>query len=318
VEIVESNGTGEILWDKTINETFSLLLNNHPYYVDLQTQKRVTNDYDYFKRLHECILTKASNDMKDAGLLDLFEITEIDLTDEELEDFGEKGYILSCIEKELNKQYNTRKQLVLKTIYAFIDHSGRLNDIDCLSMFGTNSFNLVWESVCAEIMNNQLYKQLGTIQLPYPLKSEYSKDSKLMDLIEKPYWSETGKTANDTLVPDLVTITGNQFIIFDAKYYNVKLVYGKTPKGQPGIESVTKQYLYQLAFQRFIEDHGFIAKNCFLMPTEKNEIEDKGEVSMVMLSNLGLKSIKVRFIPAIMAYELYLTGRRMDILKLGL
>ena len=98
-EIIESNGSGEILWDKTINETFTLLSNNRPYYIDLQTKKRITNDYDYFQRLHECILTKASKEMKDADLLDLFEITEIDLTDEELDEFGEKEYILYRIER---------------------------------------------------------------------------------------------------------------------------------------------------------------------------------------------------------------------------
>ena len=38
-DIIESNGTGEILWDKTINETFALLSNNRPYYANLQTKK---------------------------------------------------------------------------------------------------------------------------------------------------------------------------------------------------------------------------------------------------------------------------------------
>lgn len=112
-DIIESNGSGEILWDKTINETFTLLSHNHPYYIDLQTKKRVTNDFDYFQRLHECILTKASKEMRDADLLELFEITEIDLTDEALDDFGDKEYILYRIEKELSTQFNTRKQLVL-------------------------------------------------------------------------------------------------------------------------------------------------------------------------------------------------------------
>ena len=59
-DIIESNGAGEILWDKTINETFTLISKNRPYYTDLQTKKRITDDYDYFKRLHECILTRAS------------------------------------------------------------------------------------------------------------------------------------------------------------------------------------------------------------------------------------------------------------------
>ena len=313
-EIIENNGSGEILWDKTINETFTLLSNNRPYYIDLQTKKRITNDFDYFQRLHECILTKASKEMKEADLLDLFEITEIDLTDEELDEFGEKEYILYRIEKELSTQFNTRKQLVLKTIYAYIDHSGNLYDMDCLSMFGTNSFNLVWEKVCSEIMDNQLEKQLGTISLPIPLKPEYNRGVKLIDLIEKPMWTATGKTANDTLIPDLISISGEQFIIFDAKYYNARLDQGQSPKAQPGLESVTKQYLYQLAYQKFIDAHGFKSvENCFLMPTEEKNIVHKGEASMKMLSDLGLQDIKVRFLPADMVYEHYLSGRKMDI-----
>ena len=318
-ELIESNGSGEILWDKTINETFTLLSGNRPYYIDLQTKKRITNDFDYFKRLHECILTRASKEMADAGLLNLFDITEIDLTDETLDEFGDREYILYRIENELNTQFNTRKQLVLKTIYAYVDHSGSLYDTDCLSMFGTNSFNLVWESVCSDIMNNQLDCQLGSLHLPIPLKSGYVRSTRLIDLIEKPFWSVTGKTANDTLIPDLIAIDGDQFIIFDAKYYNAQLNKGTTPKGQPGIESITKQYLYQLAFQKFISDQGFTeVKNCFLMPTEEDEVIDKKSVSMNMLSALGLQDIEVRFLPAKEAYDHYLTGKHLDVKLLRL
>ena len=318
-EVIESNGSGEILWDKTINETFTLLSGNRPYYIDLQTKKRITNDFDYFKRLHECILTRASKEMADAGLLNLFDITEIDLTDEILDEFGDKEYILYRIENELSTQFNTRKQLVLKTLYAYVDHSGSLYDTDCLSMFGTNSFNLVWESVCSDIMNNQLECQLGSLHLPIPLKSGYDRSTRLIDLIEKPFWSATGKTANDTLIPDLIAIEADQFIIFDAKYYNAQLNKGTTPKGQPGIESVTKQYLYQLAFQKFISDQGFTkVKNCFLMPTEADVVIDKKSVSMNMLSDLGLQDIEVRFLPAKMAFDHYLTGKNLDVKLLRL
>ena len=318
-DIIETNGSGEILWDKTINETFTLLSNNRPYYIDLQTKRRVTDDFDYFKRLHECILTRASKELKDADLLDLFEITEIDLTDEKLDEFGDKEYILGRIENELNTQFNTRKQLVLKTIYAYISHSGSLYDTDCLSLFGTNSFNLVWEEVCAEIMDNQLDKKLGTLQLPKPLSPEYNRNEKLIEIIEKPLWSATGITAHDTLIPDLIAISGRQFIIVDAKYYNAMLDYGIPPKGQPGIESVTKQYLYQLAYKKFISDHGFSSvKNCFVMPTENHYVESRGEASLNMLTELGLQNIKVRFLPATMAYDHYLFGKNLDLEVLGL
>jgi len=322
-DIIESNGSGEILWDRTINETFAFILNNRPYYINLQTKRRISDDYDYFKRLHECVLTIASKELETAGLLNIFEIMGVDLTDAHLEDFGERDTILYNIEKELNTQFNTRKQLVLKTIYAYIDHNGSLYDTDCLSLFGTNSFNLVWEKICADIMDNQLNISLGKLLLPVPLKPEYDRKIKLIDLIEKPMWSVTGKTATDTLIPDLISIAyigGKlQFIIFDAKYYNAQLEFGSSPKGQPGIESVTKQYLYQLAYQKFITDHGFTdVKNCFLLPTEDDYIVDKGEASMQILSDLGLQNIKARLLPAKIAYDFYLSGEKMDITILNL
>lgn len=318
-DIVESNGPGEILWDKTINETFTLLSNNRPYYTDLQTRKRVTDDFDFFKRLHECILTRASEELRTAELLDLFELLGVDLSDEKLDEFGDKDYLLYRIEQELNTQFNSRKQLLLKTMYAYIDHSGSLYDTDCLSLFGTNSFNLVWEGICAEILDNQLEVKLSALRLPISLRPGYDRGKKLIDLIEKPLWTATGKTAKDTLIPDLITINGSEFLIFDAKYYNAQLEPDSDPKGQPGIESITKQYLYQLAFQRFISDHGFTSvKNCFLLPTDNGEIEKRGEASMEILSALGLQDIKVRFLPAAMVYELYLSGRKMDLTALGL
>ena len=131
--IIEANGSGEILWDKTINETFSILSNNRPYYVEIQTKKRINNEYDYFKRLHECILTKVSKELRDADLLALFEITAIELTDESLYEFGDKEYILYRLENELNIQFNTRKQLVLKTLYSYIKHGEQLASVDGIS-----------------------------------------------------------------------------------------------------------------------------------------------------------------------------------------
>ena len=318
-EIIENNGTGEILWEKTINDTFALISNNRPYYFELQTKKRITDDFDYFQRLHECILTKASRELFDADLMDLFDLSEVDLSEDELDEFGEEEYILYRIEKELNQQFNTRKQLVLKTIYAYISHRGNLYDLDCLSLFGTNSFNLIWEGICAEIMDNQLDRPIGTLKLPCPINQKYNANLKLKELIEKPLWTITGLTANDTLIPDLIAITQNQFVIFDAKYYTAQLEPNKIPRGQPGIESITKQYLYQLAYQQFINDHGIsCVKNCFLMPTENKDISNMGEVSMKMLSGLGLQNIQVRLLPAELVYDYYLAGKKFDIAALNL
>ena len=325
-EIIEVNGNGEILWEKTVNETFAIIANNRPYYPELYTKKRVTDDYDYFKRLHECIVTKASRELGDAHLLDIFELAGVDLTDEELSSFGDKEYVLYRIENELATQFNTHKQMILKTMFSYIAHDSHLFNIDCFSMYGTNSFNLVWEKICQEILDNKLHTRLIDLNIPLNPKyvgKEYNNGwAELIDIIDKPFWSITGQTANDTLIPDLITITANSFIIFDAKYYIPILEPGKAPKGQPGIESITKQYLYQMAYQEFIKDNGFDSIiNCFIIPTA-NPKDDiiKGHVEMGFLkrSAFRLENIQVRLIPVRDAYLKYLGGEKYPISALRL
>lgn len=312
-DIIETNGLGEIHWERTINNTFTLLSEGKPYYPELRTRKRISNDLDYFRRLHECIVTTVSNELKRVDLLDLFDISELELCDSKLDDFGDKEYILYRIENELSIQFNTRKQLVLKAMYAYIDNSNSINDIDCISMFGTNCFNLVWEEVCKFIFNNRLNQRISSLKMPRELDCKYNPNSLLIDVIEKPFWSITGKVASDTLIPDLISIADKNFIIMDAKYYTPKLVFGEPPLHQPGIESVTKQYLYQLAYNQFITTHGFTTvRNLFLLPTESNCIRYAGTVSMNMFKQMNLNDIEVMYIPASTAYQYYLSGKRVD------
>ena len=331
-DIIEANGTGDILWDKTINETFTLISNNRPYYPELLTMKRVNDDFDFFKRLHECILSRCTEELRNADLLDLFDIAGVDISDEQIEDFGDKEYILDRISKELNVQFNTRKQLLLKTLYAYVANSSALDDLDCFSMFGTSSFNLVWEQVCAEALDNQLQKPIGGINLPIPLSKRYQEKRylKLIELIDKPEWSGVAfdgytftKEANDTLIPDIVSIAkdGNNhsFVILDAKYYLIQLERDKRLRGQPGIESVTKQYLYQLAYNAFIKEHNFThIRNCFLMPTEQDAVINKGVVSLKMMELLGLEGIQLRLLPAAKIFECYLSNTKLNICELHL
>lgn len=125
------------------------------------------------------------------------------------------------------------------------------------------------------------------------------------------------------MIPDLISINQydgqDWFIIFDAKYYLLQLEKGRMLRGNPGIGDVTKQYLYQLAYKKFIADHNIaVVKNCFLMPTEGNEIVVKGTVKLEMLSELGLEDIQIRLIPANMLFTYYLSRKRIDIKTLKL
>ena len=227
-------------------------------------------------------------------------------------------------------QFNTRKQILLKTIYAYVAHKRTLQDSYGISMYGTNSFNLVWEDVCSEVFDNKLHSAIGQLELPVSVCEEYKSSNKLIDIIERPIWTGIdtdggmfNKTSSETLIPDLVTISYQdekiQFLIFDAKYYNINLEKGEELRGNPGVGDVTKQYLYQLAYKKFISDHQIeIVKNCFLMPTEDDKIVKKGRVKMDMLSNLGLQDIQIRLLPAEMMYNYYLSNEIMDVSALDL
>lgn len=326
-DIIEVNGDGDILWGKTIDESFALLQDNKPYYMELYTGRTVDDDMDYFKRLHECILTDCSEQLHTAQLDILFGIDQIILSEEKLDDFGDTDYILERIQKELNIQFNTRRQILLKTLYAYVAQNRRLlENNDGISMFGTTAYHAVWENVCAEVFDNKLKTSLGKLNMSVPLSKEYTPSDMLIEIIEKPVWKGPDteeKKASDTLIPDLISIPkiGNEdyFLIFDAKYYNLRLEKGKTLGGNPGVGDVTKQYLYQLAYKKFIKAHNIaVVKNCFLMPTEKNEIIDKGTAKMEMLEALGLENIQIRLMPAAMMYEYYLTQRKIDVVLLNL
>ena len=325
-DIIEVNGEGDILWNRTIDDGFAIIEDGRPYYTELITHRSVEDDMDYFKRLHECVLTECSKQLHDAGLEELFEMETVSLSEEILDDFGDKEYILERILKELHIQFNMQRQILLKTLYTYISQDRKMLEEDQgISMFGTTAFHAVWEKACADVFGNKLGVPIGQLQMKEPLADEYDKRTKLIDLIEKPKWcgEDFVHQAKDTLIPDLIAINEcdgqDCFIILDAKYYLIQLEKGRTLRSNPGISDVVKQYMYQLAYRKFLKDHNIvIVKNCFLMPTECKDIINKGKVKLDMLSNLGLEDIQIRLIPADLLFNCYLSRKKIDIDKLKL
>lgn len=322
---------GEILWDKTINETYAIIIDNTPYYVDLYTKNSRKDDLNYFRLLHKIILTKCSKELEKADVLDLFDLTPVELTDFSLEDFDEDRTILYKINQEIGSEYNSHKQILLKAFYAYISNKHfELGDLDCFSMYGTTSYNLIWEKMCSFVLNDKKGVQLKDLKLPIPIKEEYDETRTLSSIINKPIWygedSEKGKFEREskyTLKPDILSIYQKdddfEFIILDAKYYNLQLEYDSALKGQPEIESITKQYMYELSFKKFVKDHNISrTKNCFLFPTENDEIVNKGFVELNFLHNVPLENIQLILLPATLINKLYLNGEYLDISLLKL
>jgi len=308
-QIIEQNGCGEILWEKTINESTAYFSNGLSIYLDIFTVNQENNEQDYFRRLHAFILSEVCKKLKD--ILRILDIDTINISSEKREHFGNSEYILYRINQELSSQFVTFKQNILNLLKKYIEEDSGKNSSTNISFVGTNSFNLVWEDVCSEVMDDCINKSIKELGLSY---SKNPKQSALIsDVIVKPKWkhniSGNVHVANKTLIPDIVTINGNKLSIYDAKYYKIKLDDKGVDK-QPGVGDITKQYLYELAYKDFAKENNLVIdSNAFLMPTDGKEEKKVGTASIDIFYGLGdirLHDIDVILKPCEEMYEIYL------------
>ena len=89
----------------------------------------------------------------------------VSLSNEELSDFGDEDYIIYMLQKELNVQFSTRKQILLKTLSSYIEKSKAFKEDLGLSMYGTTSFYNIWEKACAKVFDNKLDVKLKMLDL---------------------------------------------------------------------------------------------------------------------------------------------------------
>lgn len=299
-EIIETNGDGEIDWDRTINETFAYIKDNRPYYLELKTRSSQNDDFDYFKRLHECIVTQCSKYLKKLDVLDFFDMPKVLLSELELKDFGDTDYILYRLEREIANQFITRKQSLLKTLYTFVATSGTSSQENSYSLYGTNCMNLVWEKACSQIFGNE-YETLKR-HIPNPM------------------WLLDGKeVSSETLIPDIVTRhnypDGSKlFYILDGKYYLPRITHNKI-SGNPGVQDVVKQFVYHKAFLDYIfSQYHCTVFNAFLFPMfsdsdESENIKLRGYVTMIDWGVESLVPLYLLFLRPSFVWDAYIKGK---------
>jgi hypothetical protein len=297
-EIIETNGEGEIDWDRTINETYAYIKDNRPYYLELNTRSSQNDDFDYFKRLHECIVTLCSKYLKELTILDFFDLSEVLLSELGLKDFGDTDYILYRLEREIANQFVTRKQNLLKTLYTFVATSGTSSQENSYSLYGTNCMNLIWEKACGQIFGN-IHDQV---------ESE----------IKKPQWYLNGGCYETrSLIPDIVTKceidNRDVFCILDGKYYLIKTEGNIS--GNPGVQDVVKQFAYHESFHDYLcaQDCECVF-NAFLFPysdekvSPEKEILIRGFVTMLKWGVEQLVPIYLVFLKPSFVWMNYLNG----------
>ena len=277
-ETRELNGNGVIDWGRTVDTIIPVLTDGRPVYLNYWTRKTRRDDSDIVTRLHRAILTECSRFLTRCGISALLGFGDVELTDETPEDFGDSESLDWRLERERASQFVTWKQEAIDLMRLYLGEGGIAAEIDRMLCMGTTAYYHAWELACKVAFGDLLDKKLGS--LPIELAGEWREKAgeTLLQIIPRPLWERPcGVSCGDadTLIPDTVTFARGDdgsrlFCIYDAKYY-VPSESGKMT-GQPGVESVTKQLLYQSAYRGFVLDNGFDrVVNAFLVPSEGDE-----------------------------------------------
>lgn len=326
IEGREINGSGAIDWNRTIGEHLPILTDGCPVYTEFETRKTLRDESDYITRLHRAVLTECSRELCDASVDSLLSLDEVWLSDEDVDDFGDAEALEWRLNRERTSQFADWKLLTLDLLERYLlgrDSEMRNEEIKTL---GTTSFYHLWELACGVAFGNVLGTRLSN--LGFELKDEWiaRKRDTLLGIIPRPQWERALDQGYvdcgdvDTLIPDTVSFTVDDqgrkvFCIYDAKYY-VPSRSGKM-EHQPGLESVTKQFLYQSAYKRFIEAHEFDdVVNAFLVPSESQELMKLARVSFPEVMGKAARPlsdfIDMWALPAGRVFEAYLNDERID------
>lgn len=188
---------------------------------------------------------------------------------------------LELIQSAIQEEFNDRKISLLKGMYSFISRKEVSPSNQSIIFYGTRSFHVIWEKCCAFIMGHQ---------------------PQIISQISRPKWiaQNIEDVSKDTLIPDITRIINNKersiLLIADAKYYNIVFRNNKV-YGQPGIEDIVKQQIYEKALYPFMKRKGCThIYNVFLFPIQETNIRKFGEVSLSFL--MELQPIQLFYFPA--------------------
>lgn len=346
--IMEINGEGNINWAQTIDQIDAIITDRGPVYVEFYTEAEEEDDNDYFKRLHLYIISCCANLLESADLFDVLSLEGNFDFEIDKDSLGDDNYILEKIQKEINVQFVTRKLGLLEKMYTFIAQRNSIDKEYELSIYGTSHFHTVWEDVCKDVLNNQLDQELRYLpcqsKLDYfklaNIRYKWAKDSdkriravrrlketRLDKLIEKPVWHVSGSIqtyeGDKTYIPDLLQLYMEDdilhFNILDAKYRTFMLD-NQCLKNAPGVEEITKQYLYQLVFLDLIDSYkvekqNIKITNSLLFPGDFDTMRNLGSVEIKVMHNIPLENINAVRIPASKIYKLYISNHKIRCLQ---
>ncbi|MDY3129325.1 MAG: LlaJI family restriction endonuclease [Berryella intestinalis] len=324
------NGDGVIDWERTVNTVLPVISSEQPIYIDYWTRKTERDESDLVTRLHRAILTECSRFLTRCGIAGLLELGNIELTSVAPVDLGDVAALDWNLERERATQFVTWKQEAIDLMRLYLGNGGVAAGADQVLCMGTTAYYHSWELACKVAFGDLLDKELEDLPLELVGKWRGRSHEKLLQIIPHPIWEQAdgndfGNT--DTLIPDTVTFVQDKgspvFCIYDAKYYVPYISANGKLTRQPGLESVTKQFLYQSAYKDFIEQHNFHAViNAFLVPTDDDKASKIARVTfsevMGKVNHPFSNHIDMWSLPAIKVFDAYLRAVRVDLLSMDM
>lgn len=325
IEGRELNGNGSIDWNRTINKHLPILSDGCPIYTNYETRKTLRDSSDFITRLHRAVLTECSRKFRETGIDKLLSLDGICLSDEEVNEFGNAETLEWLLERERATQFVDWKLRSLDLLERYL--LARESEVcsEKVHTLGTTSFYDLWEKACKVAFGDELDKQLGGLGLTLDAEWTERKHETLLGIIPRPQWerwSADGFSKPEgaaTLIPDTITLSDEPdgkrlFCIYDAKYY-VPSINGKM-EHQPGLESVSKQFLYQSAYRKFVKAHTLDrVVNAFLVPGTVDKPELMARVSfpdVIPREKPPFSTyIYMWMLPAHNVLEAYLCGERL-------
>lgn len=332
VHTIADNGSGNISWERTIAANLPFVRDGRPIYFDYKTVETDADASDFVTRLHRAVLTECSRFMQESGLAQLLALDEVWLSDSSVADFGDADFVAYRLERERAVQFVTWKQDVIDLLVRYVRDEGVSATSDAPLCLGTSSFHHVWETACKVAFGDVLPVRLDELGIELAPPFAGMAEMRLIDIIPRPAWAAVdaggervcGEVA--TLIPDIVTVRsagaagGGTFAILDAKYYTPLL--GERVGGVPGVESVTKQFLYQAAYRDFVLAHGFSrVVNAFLVPSCGDAVEHLGRVrfpGVIAAADPPFSNeVELYALPAEAVFDAYVGGRELDAVRLA-
>ncbi|WLR41849.1 LlaJI family restriction endonuclease [Bacillus carboniphilus] len=294
VEEIIDDGEDEISWEDTISDVNPYFVNKQPFYLNTKNNEYKNDESNTVTAIHQNIIYDCF--LRFSRLLG-YEPTNILTPSMALSSLGDKTFLISVIKKEMQVVFNDQKVRLLNAMIHYLNEE-YVNYNKELSLFGTKSFEYVWEYVLKKVLNDQKDKLRKMVS----------------DSIWKKYtafWENYLNNSvgnSDEYQPDIIAVQENSIMILDAKYYNITSSESGF-KGNPGINDVAKQHIYEMIYSDIFK--GCNTANALLFPNDDMDYIYK-IIGRVNLGLLGKLPIILFYIKADYVFNAYINGNKFD------